>query len=68
MRECNYPEYTSHKKEHIMLVGELVQYIRELEQQRVALDVATQRDLKNWFVAHLVIADKAFANYYHSVG
>lgn len=66
MRLCNYPDYTIHKKEHIMLVGELVQYIRELEQRRAALDATTQSNLKSWLIAHIVIADKAFANYYHT--
>lgn len=67
MRLCNFPEYADHKKEHIILVAELVQYIRDLEQQRVAFDASIQRDLKNWFIAHMVIADMAFAKYYHDM-
>jgi hemerythrin len=66
MRHCNYPDYANHKKEHIMLVAELVQYMRELEQRRVAMDSMTQSNLKNWLIAHIVIADKAFASYYHT--
>lgn len=66
MRLCNYPDYANHKKEHIMLVGELVQYIRELEQRRAALDATTQGNLKSWLIAHIVIADKAFADFYHT--
>jgi hemerythrin len=66
MRHSNYPDYANHKKEHIMLVAELVQYIRELEKRVVAMDAMTQSNLKNWLIAHIVIADKAFASYYHT--
>lgn len=67
MRLCNYPDYANHKKEHGMLIAELVQFIRDLEKKRAKLDGATQKLIKNWFVAHIVIADKAFASYYHAL-
>ena len=65
MRQCNYPDYANHKKEHTILVAELVMFIRDMKKQRVTLDTTTHRDLKNWLIAHIVLADKAFAHYFH---
>lgn len=63
MRRLNYPGYVIHKKEHVIFLAELSQLIREIQQKRVNLDTNTPHDLKHWFVSHMVIADRAFANH-----
>jgi hemerythrin len=63
MRRLNYPGYVTHKKEHVIFLAELAQLIREIQLKRLNLDTYTPHDLKHWFVSHMVIADKAFANY-----
>lgn len=65
MRQINYPDYTAHHKEHVMLLAELARYIREIQHGQSALDIGTLRALRTWFVVHLSEADAAFANYYH---
>jgi hemerythrin len=65
MHQVNYPDATAHHKEHVMLLAELVRYIREIRHNQSALDIGTLRALRTWFVVHLVEADAAFASYYH---
>ncbi len=65
MLQSNYSDYAIHKKEHMMLVAELIEHIRDIKQQKQQLDTNSLQALKNWFVAHIVISDKKFANYYH---
>ena len=65
MRQVNYPDYSAHHKEHVMLLAELARYIREIQHGQSALDIGTLRALRTWFVVHLAEADAAFANYYH---
>ena len=63
MRRLNYPGYVTHKKEHVIFLAELTQLIREIQRKRLNLDTSTPHNLKHWFVSHMVIADRAFANY-----
>ena len=65
MRQNDYPDYAAHHKEHVMLLAELVDYIREIQQGRAVLDIGSLRELRSWFVVHLAQADAAFASYYH---
>lgn len=65
MRQLNYPDSTTHHKEHVMLLAELARYIREIQHDQSVLDIGTLRALRTWFVVHLSEADAAFANYYH---
>ena len=65
MSQLNYPDYTAHHKEHVMLLAELALYIREIQHGQSTLDIATLRALRTWFVVHLAEADAAFASYYH---
>lgn len=67
MLQHNFPDFASHKKEHAILLAEMSQLIREIGEKGVPPDDNTQRNLKHWFIAHMVIADKAFANYFHTL-
>jgi hemerythrin len=67
MRTISYPQYASHRKEHVMLKAEMAQLIREIQQGQSRLDIGTLRALKHWYVAHLVGSDKDYADYYHTI-
>lgn len=67
MSEHDYPDYSDHQKEHTVLMAELAQLIREVRRDQSVLDRKTLQELKQWFVIHLVGADKEFAKHYDSV-
>lgn len=67
MRQHDFPDYATHKREHAILLAEMSQLIREIQQKGCPPDENTQGYLKHWFIAHMVIADKAFANYFHTL-
>jgi hemerythrin len=66
MQRTKFPEYASHKREHVMLLAELNQLMCELSAMPSSLDMRTVRALKQWLVAHITSADKAYADYYHA--
>jgi hemerythrin len=63
MVESAYPGYTGHKKEHAMLLAELAHLMREIGLGRSAVGLSTLRDLKRWFVSHIVLADSRYAEH-----
>ena len=67
MRKLDYADYAEHRKEHSMLLAELALYIREIQRSRSHPDSSMLTNLKHWFIAHMVTADKAFAAHYRSI-
>jgi hemerythrin-like metal-binding protein len=63
MSDSAYPGYAVHKKEHAMLLAELAQLMREIGQGSSAVGLHTLRDLKRWFVSHVVLADMDYAKH-----
>jgi hemerythrin len=63
MSESAYPGYAAHKKEHAMLLAELAQLMREIGQGSSEVGLHTLRDLKRWFVSHVVLADMDYAKH-----
>jgi len=65
MRELGFPDYARHKREHTMLLAELNQLLVDIRRNPSAVDIGTLRALKHWLIAHVTLADRAFAGYYH---
>jgi hemerythrin len=65
MRQVDYPDYSVHKKEHMILHGDLTQYIHDIECDKSTIENGVLSLLKHWFIAHITGDDKAFANYYN---
>ena len=63
MREHGYPDLTEHHREHIMLLAELQEFIREIEEGKRRFDFATLTALKHWLINHVIDSDLAFARY-----
>ena len=66
MLETDFPDYTGHKREHVMLLAELNQLVSGIGSRRSSMDMDTLRALKHWLVAHITSADKAYADYWHA--
>ena len=66
MRASGYPDYESHSYEHVTLLAEYAELMREIRQQGTqCLDLATLESLKEWLIGHIVGADQKFGRFYH---
>jgi len=63
MRGHAYPELTEHHRDHIMLLAELQEFIRDVEEGRREFGLDSLISLKHWLVNHIVDSDLAFARY-----
>jgi hemerythrin len=65
MRRCEYPDYEAHRYEHINLLADYAELMREVHRQGAqCLDLATLESLKEWLISHMVGADRKFGDYY----
>ncbi|MBT2969911.1 MAG: hypothetical protein B6D72_02615 [gamma proteobacterium symbiont of Ctena orbiculata] len=65
MRECDYPDYVSHHREHAMLQAELRELLREIEEGRRKFDIDTLTSLKHWLINHVIDSDLDIARHLH---
>jgi len=64
MREAGYPDFTAHRREHIMLLAELKLVLdSEPGSGRVKVDSKMVGELKTWFLAHIKHSDCQFSAY-----
>lgn len=66
MRQVGYPHLSAHKSEHALLIAELGEFVNKMKLGQLRADMRLQRDLRRWFIAHMVISDQEFARYYHA--
>ena len=64
MKKSDYHDFSAHKKEHSMLLAELTQLVLDIKNKNLAVNKSTLRKLRNWLVAHIMIADHDYAKYY----
>lgn len=68
IRTIDYPGLADHRSEHVLLMAELTDLVRELREQGVTH--LAQQDLltfKQWVVAHILGADRRFADHYFQI-
>ena len=63
MRKYAYPGLGEHHREHVLLLAELQELIREIEEGRRHFDLETLTALKHWLINHVLESDQAFARY-----
>lgn len=63
MREHGYPKLIEHHREHIMLLAELRDFIREIEEGKRLFDTATLTSLKRWLINHVIDYDMDIARF-----
>jgi len=63
MRKANYPDHTSHTREHIMLLAELKHYFRHVEDKQDNINTDTLNSLKTWFISHIISSDKKLVDF-----
>jgi hemerythrin len=63
MREYDFPQLGEHHREHVLLLAELQEFVREIEEGRRSFDLETLTSLKHWLINHVLESDMAFARY-----
>lgn len=67
MSEAGYPGYEAHCYEHVTLLAEYAELMREVRREGVeCLDQDTLGALKGWLIGHIAGADRRFGDYYRS--
>jgi hemerythrin len=63
MQKYNYPDLLDHHREHVMLLAELRDFIREIQAERRSIDLNSLTALKHWLINHVIDVDLAFARF-----
>jgi hemerythrin-like metal-binding protein len=64
MRDKDYPAYTEHAREHVMLCAELkATFVNGLKHGRCNLNANNLNALRSWLIAHVSHSDRDFANF-----
>jgi hemerythrin len=68
MLRARYRRYEMHRREHCMLLAELVSLARGHQEGSERIDVAALTALKHWLLTHIAGSGREFADYYHAAG
>jgi hemerythrin len=63
MRTHEYPGLTEHHREHVLLLAELHECIRDIKTGSKPFTLETLTALKHWQINHTLYSDKMFADY-----
>jgi hemerythrin-like metal-binding protein len=63
MQEKGYPRLAEHRREHLMLLAELREYLREIETESKQFTLATLTALKHWQIDHVIYSDRLFVDF-----
>jgi hemerythrin len=68
MRESDYPQFEDHRYEHITLLAEYAELLREVKDSGLqCLDRSTLVSLKGWLIGHVSGADRRFGEYHRAL-
>jgi hemerythrin len=63
LEKINYPELAEHKKQHALLVKQVLENIRLFEEGRKFIPNSFVRAMKDWILTHIAVKDKRYAEY-----
>ncbi len=65
MLEAAYPQYEDHRYEHMTLLAEYAELLRDVRERGMqCLDAETLAALKGWLIGHIAGADRRFGDYH----
>ena len=68
MAQAGYPGLADHRLEHQLLLAELMEFVRDVQAGYASLEICHLLALKDWFVGHVVLADREFADFLQASG
>ena len=63
MRDSEYSDLAHHYREHVVLLAELQDFIREVESGHKSMNNEALTALKRWFINHVLTSDREFVRY-----
>jgi hemerythrin len=63
LEKINYPELAEHKKQHALLVKQVLENIRLFEEGRKFIPNSFVRAMKDWILTHIAVMDQRYAEY-----
>jgi hemerythrin len=63
MRAHDYPRLGDHHREHVTLLAELQEWVREIETGSKPFTLETLTALKHWQIDHAIYSDRLFTDY-----
>ncbi|MBT2969889.1 MAG: bacteriohemerythrin [Candidatus Thiodiazotropha sp. (ex Ctena orbiculata)] len=63
MQAKGYPGLGDHRREHLMLLAELREHLREIETESKPFTVSTLTALKHWQIDHVTNSDRLFVDF-----
>jgi hemerythrin len=63
MKEVNYPDYETHKREHEGFIAEVLRQAKEYEKNKRFVPLSFVKFLLEWIVNHIARSDKKYAAY-----
>ncbi len=66
MESHDYPGLAAHHREHVMLLAEMQECLREVEARSRLFTVENLRALKVWQIDHVLNSDREFADFLNS--
>jgi hemerythrin len=67
MRDLDFPGLAEHHREHVMLLAELQDLIREIEDGERLFGLNTLKSLKLWQIDHVISSDRDFMQFYRDM-
>jgi hemerythrin len=64
MRDLAFPGLAEHHREHVMLLAELQDLIRDIEDGEREFSLTTLKSLKLWQIDHVISSDREFMEYF----
>jgi len=68
LKQHNYPDYETHKKEHNLLVLQVLDIQRNIRSGSAPLSQEIMRFLKNWLQTHIQGEDKKYGEFLNAKG
>ena len=68
MSEFDYPDYSTHKKEHDEFVNKVLEYRKDYETEKVGLNFEIMNFLNRWIEKHIQISDKKYGPLFNENG
>lgn len=63
MEACGYPGLTAHHREHLMVLAEMQECLREIKTNNRLFTLEDLKSLKYWQIDHVLSSDREFADF-----
>jgi hemerythrin len=66
MQACGFPGQAEHHREHVMLLAEMQECLREIKTNNRIFTLEDLKSLKYWQIDHALSSDREFADFFNS--